>query len=692
MTMFVPASPEEVLIGSPVRGTSDEIATAARFARLIEDDLNRVCLAVSNAATSLGLERGAAITAVVSRLRDVVEPGATQGQASAAQGSRALFSYASAVESLHSSAARVRSDVEEALETIRRSAEEISELAAQIGAQVEYRWDEGAPGALPEPRLGAALDPLSPGACSAAVQHLRALSEQPWLAASARWHAAIERVRAARRTWRGLIDERRSVESSILRELRATTVGQLLSLAGDGRAARVAAVSSVISGELAGVPAATPRLRTSHPGLERLIGRVSGAAAWESPPHPAETAARWNRLSSAEQKRLIAEVPWVIGNLPGLPYADRDRANRALLDFYRAYSASLTPDQLQLMAEVSLLLEAEAEEVALRGAARPPVQLVALDTSGATPRAAVGYGNLDAADVATWEVAGMNSDAHCVLESWNVASRNVYFEQGNVQGASQDRSVVAWLGYDTPDGGEMLEVLGPHSARRGSERLAVELDGLHEARAASGSEASLAVSVLGHSYGTTVAANALARVEHPVNSFIMLGSAGLDTHIVPSLNELGVREVSNGQAAIYTTHASADRLAPLGAGLARRGQPNADARAPFWFPAHDASPVYGGALSFSSEGDPERDLKRTDGHGVIGEGKRPGIIGISASEGHGYLDRQTESLMSVAELSTGKISADLQSSLERSSAECVVGIKAPLSTMAPRRVDCEVAR
>jgi 3D (Asp-Asp-Asp) domain-containing protein len=100
-------------------------------------------------------------------------------------------------------------------------------------------------------------------------------------------------------------------------------------------------------------------------------------------------------------------------------------------------------------------------------------------------------------------------------------------------------------------------VNNPAAAQNGSWRFANELDGIHAARAAKPAY----VSVLAHSYGTTMAADALTHTKYPVDSFTMLGSAGIDTQVVKSLSDLHVKQ-AGGTAAIYTTAATLDFLAP----------------------------------------------------------------------------------------------------------------------------------
>ncbi|BDZ46406.1 hypothetical protein [Naasia aerilata] len=49
------------------------------------------------------------------------------------------------------------------------------------------------------------------------------------------------------------------------------------------------------------------------------------------PPSPAEVQTWWGSLDVGERRGLVAEAPELVGNLDGIPYDVRDRANRALL-------------------------------------------------------------------------------------------------------------------------------------------------------------------------------------------------------------------------------------------------------------------------------------------------------------------------------------------------------------------------
>lgn len=669
---YLPAAASHVLNGTPVFGQVEHVEAMSRFASDVRHDCTMYALGVGGAQASLVSLESRGVATLQSKIEGRVLPGSEALRQTADDAKRAFDRYASEIDRIHRAAARTEERVETALATIREDMRTIEMICEEIGAAASYGWREGPPGEMPEPRLTSNAAGFDQAERATAVRLLRSAHESSWVRAAVSWSRAIEDVERAESEWSRLIEERRGAEQALIAVLRSTTVGQLIRVSGSSESARRAAISQTFAGEIWGEVAPAVRIETSHPLLLKLIGSASGAQIWDAPPMAEEVTAAWHRLTAEEQQRLIAEVPWVIGNLPGLPFDVRDAANRRLTETYRGHPEQLTPDQLKLMAGLSDILALESQEIEEYGAGRPPIQIVSLNLFGSVPRVAVGYGNLDASSHRTWQIGGMNNDAHEALAGWDTSSRNLLQRQEFVTGGQGANSLVVWLGYDAPNSSDSLNsngVLAPGKARVGAPRLAAELDGAYAASAFGGKEAPV-TSVLAHSYGTTVAAMGLTQVRHEVDSFVMLGSAGLDPQTVPSLDTVRVREVGPGQQAIYATHASSDQLAPSGAGLAGRGVPTAGALGAFGM--HNFSAVYEGALVFSSEGDAEAGLKPTDGHSAIGSGANPGFLGVSASAGHGYLDEGTQSLASVATITAGVMSDDFQSSLIRSDATYVV--------------------
>lgn len=357
---------------------------------------------------------------------------------------------------------------------------------------------------------------------------------------------------------------------------------------------------------------------------------------WEHPPSPDKVAKWWKRLLPEQQATFQTAAPEVLGNLAGLPYSVRNTCNRAVYKNAQQHKAELTPEQQKVLT---------ALEEAL---ARKSASLVCFNLGASVPMVAVGYGDLDKADTVTWAAPGMESDAADGTQDWAQATWNLYNEQKKRDGGRL-HGVVGWLGYDTPD---LLSVNTPALAQDGAWRFANEVDGTHAARAGNLPY----VGVVAHSYGTTMAANALTHTTYPVDSFTMLGSAGIDTDTVHSLTDLHVQN-TGGVPAIYTTAAQLDFLAPFGSSMGGRAEPNPEAAQS---PGAWAAPTVGwlnppksmsGAQSFSSEGAalPGGEvLKPTTGHSPIGKDVGPNVLNGIAPEGHGYLDHKTESLYNAA--------------------------------------------
>ena len=360
---------------------------------------------------------------------------------------------------------------------------------------------------------------------------------------------------------------------------------------------------------------------------------------WEHPPSPDQVAKWWSSLDDETRAAFEAAAPGVLGDLAGLPYAVRNRCNRAVYEEAQSRKHRLTPEQQKVLTALEVVL------------ADPSASLVCLNLDASVPMVAVGYGDLDTADTVTWAAPGMMSDAADVTEGWSRAAKKLYLQQIQLDD-SRTHAMVGWLGYDTPD---LASVNTSGLAQDGSWRFANELDGTHATRAAHPDVTFPYVSVVAHSYGTTMAADALMRTKHFVDSFTMLGSAGIDTQVVKSLSDLHVKQ-AGGVPAIYTTSAAADLVAPFGASLGGRSVPDSESlrsagsigARTFRGPLNPPASI-GGAQSFSSDGAVLPDgevLKPTKGHNVLGEtidGPNPLNL-LAPPEGHGYLDEGTESL------------------------------------------------
>ena len=632
--MFVPADASAVLSGvSPRHIRSGDFDAAVEFTSGMASDVREYTLGMQSAHLDLSSSSSVATAELDARVVDGLIPGALTLHRSAEDSRKGFLVFVTECGRIDRDASGVETIVEEALAAIRTNATSIAEICERIHVANDYQWDDNPPGVMPTPMLGPAGRDLTSAEAGAAVQHLNARYEYEWLTAASAWHAALDAIAEANVTWARLVEDRKQAESRLARELERTDLGQLITLSGAETPRRASVIARAVAGDNPDAEFTSASTSIGRALLKRLLGSATGGNTWEAPPEPQRVAREWEGLSAKERERLIAEAPDAIGNLPGIPFADRDQANRGLLAHLVVQQATLGVDSQTALDEVMRVMAADNGD--------PPVHLVALKLDGEVPMVAVAYGDADHADNVTWEVPGMLNDAHRGLPGWDTASKNLYAEQEQVLDLSgrahETIAVIAFLEYDTPD---PVTVLLPDAAREGATRLTAELDGT---RAVRGSVAPLPnLGVLAHSYGTTTASIALLHTAEDVQSFTMIGSAGLDASSVHDLSDLHVARGADGAAQVYTSIASADGLAPFGSNASQRLQPNPTAAA-------RTELVIEGAQSFSSEG--RGNLTGTAGHSIIRE------------DGQGYLDRGTQALRNVAALSvgsSGEVSGELQ--------------------------------
>lgn len=371
---------------------------------------------------------------------------------------------------------------------------------------------------------------------------------------------------------------------------------------------------------------------------------------------PRATKTWWASLKPEQQLALIAALPTIIGNLNGIPYTARARANLSTLAALEGDPAT----EQKLKDDITTI----RNNLNRPTPSSPNRYLIALDPNGGKPLAALAIGDLDTAGNVTWNIPGMSTTVSNGLDSWTQSAQDLYNEQNLVYKSktyNPGTAVVSWLGYETPAAPpQSLGVTGSGMALAGADRLATALDGFALTRetgtpgngaggsSVPGSGATpVRVSVVAHSYGSTTAAYALTKTVYPVDSATFFGSAGIDKKVIPDSSVLNVAS-NSGQPNVYVTKASGDQIANLGTAGSRlldpltgagRANPTGD-----WF----------GARVFSSEGGTAEDgtlYHRTDGHDA--KGSRPEPNPAYATIGHGYLDPGTESAKNIALASTG---------------------------------------
>ncbi|MGN6743409.1 MAG: alpha/beta hydrolase [Amnibacterium sp.] len=293
---------------------------------------------------------------------------------------------------------------------------------------------------------------------------------------------------------------------------------------------RLTAVASRTSGAEAAVAALVPRL-TAFDDLS---------------PAPARVTAWWAGLAPVTRSVLLAAAPGVLGNLEGVPYAVRDRANRAVLAAdLRATRAQLAlpggRGESQFLAE--RLKALEQVQTALRSTpGGPPRSRVALDPTNAN-RAAIAIGEMSSADYVDFLVPGMYFTVTDQMVDWTNTAARIQAEQQTWLhrfGDHRTSAVVSWIGYRTPN---VFTVASFGLAQVGASRLSDAVNGLKSAR--TGREPYVAV--LAHSYGATATLLALQAKAFSVDALAMVGAPGSPAQSVKQL-AVPAADVFVGQA------------------------------------------------------------------------------------------------------------------------------------------------
>jgi len=299
---------------------------------------------------------------------------------------------------------------------------------------------------------------------------------------------------------------------------------------GIGASACLGALGSAPPGDVTGSASAVDDTGQAASGLAAALAPrldARGTRAW------------WEALTPERRALLVDAVPGVVGNLEGLPYADRAAANEEQLTaVLGATGARLGTDRerdddgtrLAMLQQVLRALQDRSSGWADRS-------LVAFDPV-LPGRAAVSVGDLDAADDVTVLVPGMLFTVTGQLVDWSETAGHVQQEEATWaqrldpgDGPGDVTAVVAWMGYRTPD---LTNFSTLDLARTGAGQLEDALLGLEAARASDPAR----VTVVAHSYGSTTSTLALSSGGVTVDSLVVLGSPG---SVVGRASELAVR-------------------------------------------------------------------------------------------------------------------------------------------------------
>ncbi|WP_229073922.1 alpha/beta hydrolase [Actinoplanes sp. DH11] len=491
---------------------------------------------------------------------------------------------------------------------------EFGALAARIRASWSGRAGSAAVAALGDARHRIALFRVF---CWRADQ---ALSE--FAAALARARQLLDRARS-RAAGAGLvIDDAGTVHgrSSELPRVAADLSAALgLAAAADAEAAdRLDALCATAAGQVGapggiGTPGATggapgwigtPGATGGAPGATGALGPAAGPGP-DCAAGPAEVRRWWAALTPVQRDWLLATAPATLAARAGIPAADRDVANRMLLDDRRL------PGERPVagLAELGARLDDEA-------GLRP--YLLSLDVSN-DGRAVVALGDPDRARHVLTHVPGMTSDLDSAGGELTRAER-VAVRAGEL---APDRAVsaVLWLDYDAPD--FVHEAFSDRQARDGAEglrRFQESLRVTHEGPAAH-------QTVLGHSYGSLVV-GAAAAGPFAADEVVFVGSPGVGVDAAAGL--------AVPPDHVWSTTSRTDVIQY--AAVSPRGLPGDLALA--------GVPLIGPALAF---GTPERDLWFGRNPSDTGFGAQ--VFASQADAGHlGYWDPGRPALDALARI------------------------------------------
>ncbi|KFU80009.1 Alpha/beta hydrolase [Amycolatopsis lurida] len=252
---------------------------------------------------------------------------------------------------------------------------------------------------------------------------------------------------------------------------------------------------------------------------------------------PGDNKAWWASLSDTAKVALLLGNPGLVGDLDGIPAADRDAANRAVLA--REIARLQGDPKLKGLEAIQQRLDRSD----------PQAFLLALDTSG-DGKAIVSAGNPDtAANVATYvpgtgsELSKIGGDLNRSDKMWAAATTS----------GSPSTAVITWLGYDAPN--EITDAASDKYADGGKAALAQFQDGLRETHQGPPSHNT----VLGHSYGTTVVGHAAGDGGLAADELVFVASPGVGAHDVSELHLDGVNQDEIGKH-VHATVAEHDMI------------------------------------------------------------------------------------------------------------------------------------
>ncbi len=213
----------------------------------------------------------------------------------------------------------------------------------------------------------------------------------------------------------------------------------------------------------------------------------------------------WHELSEAQRHWLVEHRPVLVGNLDGVPAADRDLANRVSL-------ATQLADPVGRHRTALLALRARLDAGPVRA------YLLGLSTDG-RGRAIVALDDPDTADHVVTCIPGLGGNLDHVTEE--LARIGHLLTAARQAAPDRSTSVIAWLGYDAPD--SLAEAAATGSARHAAAALHRFQAGLRHTHQGNASHNT----VIGLSYGSTVVGLTGHLAGLVCDDVVLIGSPGV---------------------------------------------------------------------------------------------------------------------------------------------------------------------
>jgi len=256
----------------------------------------------------------------------------------------------------------------------------------------------------------------------------------------------------------------------------------------------------------------------------------------DAPPAARDVELWWASLDGREHGDLLASAPGLVGNLEGVPFAQRDAANRA---FLASSIAELTAAQQSGRTEArdastQLQMLQKVNEALVTPIGAPQRHLLSLDPAGAGT-ASIAIGDVASAAYVSILVPGMFYTVDGQMAAWTTSAQNLYDEQVawvDELGLAGSVATVAWIGYETPS---FVNFTSLDLAYQGSDALSTVVAGLHALR---GSDQPY-LSLIAHSYGSTTAMMALTDYGIEIDSIGIIGSPGSSAQLATDLGVPG---------------------------------------------------------------------------------------------------------------------------------------------------------